>query len=435
MKVRSVVPWPKLVVSSNACALSRARGTRRGLTIAIGLLAVVGGTVPGALAQTIINGQGGRVNIVGGDLAILESQDVRKEINCSVTPDKPALGFDLRFHSGFSVTIPLKDLAGEENTLNILFRVVPMDHGAEPSYFLQRFNVPKIDEDAGGEAVLNGAFDVGEGNYHVDWLMRDRTESACSSFWDVEAALPAKDREIKLEIAAGRVEPTKAEQFVEEPPVSRAQSDALKIKILVNFAPQNYYSPTMRPQDTVALVSILRRLAREPQFQKFSLVAFNIQEQKVLYRQDADEKIDFPALGEALQGIKLGTVDTKRLQQKHGDTEFLTELIQREMGADDHPDALIFAGPKALLDASVPEETLKPLTGIDYPVFYLNYALNPQAVPWRDSIGRAIKVFRGTEYTISRPRDLYFSLSEIVARVVKLKHGKDAAVLSAPAAR
>ena len=163
--------------------------------------------------------------------------------------------------------------------------------------------------------------------------------------------------------------------------------------------------------------------SRQPEFGKFSVVAFNIQEQKVVYRQESDKQIDFPALGDALKSIKLGVVDTRRLQQKHGDTEFLTDLIQKEMMSDDHPDALIFAGPKIMLDQSLPEDTLKPLAGIDYPVFYMNYQLNPQAVPWRDSIGRAIRVFRGTEFTISRPRDLWFSMTDMVSRIMKAKRG------------
>jgi hypothetical protein len=170
------------------------------------------------------------------------------------------------------------------------------------------------------------------------------------------------------------------------------------------------------------LVSILRRISREPQFGKFSLVAFNMQEQRVLYRQKSEDKIDFPALGEAISSIKLGTVDLRRLSQKHGETDFLTELITNEMHAEDHPDALVFAGPKVMLDEAVPQETLKPLADVEYPVFYMNYALNPQAVPWKDSISRAVKVFKGTEYTISRPRDLWFAVSEMVSRIVKSKH-------------
>lgn len=371
-------------------------------------------------AQTLLSSGSGPVRLVGSDLAVLEAQDVRKEINCTVTPEKPALGFDLRYHAGFSVTVPLKELAGDENSLTILFRVTPLGRSAEPAFFIQRYTVPSIAEDAGGDAFLQGSLDLGEGNYHVDWLMRDRVQRVCSSYWDMEAALSSKDRDMKLQMPPGAIEAAHIEQFTQEPPVARVlDKTPLNIKVLVNFAPQNFGASTMRPQDTSALVSILRQLAREPQFGKYSVVAFNIQEQRVIYRQESEDSIDFPALGEALGTVKLGIVEAAKLQRKHGDTEFLTELIQKEMSGEDHPDALIFAGPKIMLDASVPEEALKPLTDVDYPIFYMNYALNPQETPWRDSIGRAIRVFRGTEFTITRPRDMWFSVSDMITRIVK----------------
>lgn len=377
--------------------------------------------------QAQLAGAGGdSLHMLNTDLAVLEAQDVRKDLPCTVTPVKPVLGFDLRFHAGYEVNVPLKDLAGSENKLTILFRVTPDNH-KEPVYFVQHVRVPSIEDEARGDATLGGMFDLGEGNYHVDWLMRDRSERVCSFYWDSEAVLPPKDKQIALEMPAGVARHSQDEQFTEDPPVERTQSTGppLNIKVLVNFAPQNFDSPTLRPLDTVALVSILRRISREPQFGKFSLVAFNIQEQRVLYRQQSSERIDFPALGQALQSMKLGTVDLKRLSQKHGDTEFLTDLIKKEMGSDDHPDALVFAGPKVMLDAAVPQDTLTPLTtDLDYPVFYMNYNLNPQAVPWKDSISRAVKVFRGTEYTISRPRDLWFSVTEMVSRIVKSKHSR-----------
>jgi hypothetical protein len=388
---------------------------------AMGILAIC---AP-AGAQSLLGVPGAQVHVVGTDLAVLEAQDVRKEIDCTVDPDKPVLGFDLRFHAGFTVNIPLKDLAGNGNQLNVLFRVTPASNQREQLYFIQHFTVPEIEEDAKGDAVLDGLIDVGEGEYHVDWMIRDRAERVCSFYWDTKAELPSKDKDMHLEIAAGEVEAAHLEQFNEEPAVARKLEPApLKIKVLVNFAPQNAAASTLKPQDTIALVTILRQIAREPEFGRFSVVAFNIQEQRVLYRQKMETQIDFPALGDALKSIKLGVVDTRRLQQKHGDTEFLTNLIQTEMMSDDHPDALIFAGPKVMLDQSVPEDTLKPLAGIDYPVFYMNYALNPQAIPWRDSIGRAIRVFRGTEFTISRPRDLWFSITDMVSRIMKVKRGE-----------
>lgn len=373
---------------------------------------------------------GSPARIQASDLAVLEEQDVRKELPCTVTPDKPELGFDLRFHAGYEVNVPLRELAGLENQLTILFRVTSEKHKDEPAYFVQRFQVPSIDDDARGQATLSGNFDVGAGSYHVDWLMRDRAERVCSYYWDAEASLNQKDKQIGLTLPAAAVEPVEPEQFRDEPPVERSASPELRIKVLLNFAPQNWDAAAFRSTDTLALVSILRQLSREPRLSGFSLVAFNMQEQRVVYRQKSEEKIDFPSLGEAIRSIKLGTVDRKLLIQKHGETEFLTDLIQKEMKSDDHPDALVFAGPKVMLDEAVPEETLKPLADVDYPVFYMNYALNPAAIPWHDSISRAVKVFKGTEYTISRPRDLWFAVSDMVTRIVKSKHGQVAATVS-----
>jgi hypothetical protein len=181
----------------------------------------------------------------------------------------------------------------------------------------------------------------------------------------------------------------------------------------------------------LALVTMMRRVSREPQFGKFSVVAFNLQEQRVLYRQSSGSKIDFPALGEAVQGVQPGVIGMRQLSQKNGETAFLADLIKQEFGAADRPDAVIIASPKAWLEEAVPEEELKEFAGeVDYPVFYMNYNLYPQQMPWRDSISKAVRLFRGTEFTVSRPRDLWVAVSEMVTRIVKSKRGGNVAAVS-----
>ena len=375
--------------------------------------------------QPLGGGAGAQNRLVGSDLAIFEAGEPRTDLGCEVTPIKPLLGFDLKFHAGFTVRVPLRELSGNENMLSILFRVTHLEGSADPVYLVQRLRVPKIDEDAKGDAQFDGYFDSGEGKYKVEWLMRDRTERVCSSAWEVEAALPGKDKQMHLEIGAGEVRHSRFEQFTEEPPVVRtADEPLLNVKLLVNFAPQNPRSPMLRPMDTAALVQILRAMSREPRIGKFSLVAFNLAERRVVYRQADAERIDFPALGEAVRSIQPGKVDLKLLQDKHGDTEFLSGLIRAEMGGEARADAVIFAGPKVWLNENVPDETLRELSDVEYPVFYLNYCLNPQAQPWRDSIGRTVKFFRGTEFTVSRPRDLWYSVNELVSRVVRWRNNK-----------
>jgi len=117
-------------------------------------------------------------------------------------------------------------------------------------------------------------------------------------------------------------------------------------------------------------------------------------------------------------------VDVKHLAHKTGETEFLAALIQKEMGGENHPDALIFASPKAMLEENVSTDSLKEAGEVEFPVFYMNYNLNPETMPWRDGIGRAVKFFRGLEFTISRPRDLWSAVSEMVWRIVSFKQAR-----------
>lgn len=386
-----------------------------------------------ASGQSLIGGgSDGPIRILYTDQAVLEAGEPRKDLPCSVISAKPVLGFDLRYHSGYEVSVPLKELAGSEGILTMLFRVTPLEPAGNPVYMSHRMRVPAIEQDASGDAYLAGGFDLGEGKYKVEWLMRDRTERVCASFWEVEAVLPLKDKQMAMALAPGIINAVDREQFKDEPPVIRTQEDQpLNVKILINFAPQNARSTTLQPLDTNALVSILRNISREPRVGRFTVVAFNLHEQRVIYRQDNSDKIDFPALGEALNSLSLGTIDLKRLAQKNGDTAFLTSLIRQEAAGNVvEPDALVFAGPKALLEENVPQDTLREIGELNYPVFYMNYNLYPQAVPWNDTISKAVKFLKGYEYTISKPRDLWFAVTEMVSKIAKTKQVRRTGVSS-----
>jgi hypothetical protein len=377
---------------------------------------------PGAFCQNAMQGlgEGGAVKLLTSDAAVLELEETKKDLPCTVTQIKPILGFDLRFHTGYDITVPLHELSGDGNLLTILLKVTSDTSKDSPVYFSQKYNVPTIDADAKGDAYLQGGFDVGEGGYHVSWMMRDRVERVCSSNWDVSATLAAKESNIKLTLAANGIEASNREFFSEEPPVTRITADPLKVKVLINFAPQQSAAASMAPIDTSALVSILRTISREPRICRFSVVAFNMNDQRVVYRQEDGDQINFPQLGKALNSIKLGMVDYKKLSDKHSETDFLTKLIQDELG-NANADAVIFSGPKVMLDEQPATDSLKDVSNVSVPVFYMNYVLTPQQNPWRDSIGTVVKRMRGYEYTISRPRDLWTAWTDIMSHIVKLK--------------
>src|SRR5579863_1968382 len=236
-----------------------------------------------AHAQEQITGEA--VPVYNDDLAVMESQEHRKDLPCEVDPVKPSLGFDLRFQSGYEVSVPLRELIGTGDRLSILMRVTPEPQSGVPAYFSQEFSVPTIEPGAKGEATLRGAFELGEGKYHVDWLMRDRAQHVCSSHWDSIAVFAHGEADSDLLIPPGAVWALDRMPFKEESPVGRDSGDGLlHVKLLLNFAPQEDQMATLRSDDTDAFLTLLRRIAREPRIGRISVVAFNLAERRVLYR-------------------------------------------------------------------------------------------------------------------------------------------------------
>src|ERR1700691_1462865 len=84
----------------------------------------------GGRAQSILAGSqpGSEAHLFNTDTAVLESQEPRKDLPCTATTVKPTLGFDLKLHSGYEVSVPLKELAGSQNLLTMIFRITSDAH-------------------------------------------------------------------------------------------------------------------------------------------------------------------------------------------------------------------------------------------------------------------------------------------------------------------
>jgi hypothetical protein len=171
----------------------------------------------------------------------------------------------------------------------------------------------------------------------------------------------------------------------------------------------------MRNNELTVMVSILRSIAREPAVGRFSLVAFNVEQQAVLYRQENAANIDFPALGTGIEKLQLGTVRLDQLQENNERPYFLEQLFGSLLAQEDL-DAVIFVGSKRSVTSNI-RISLKETTGPRCPVFYLNYDLDPEGDPWRDVIGSLVKFWKGVEYTITKPHDLTLGWANIVSRL------------------
>ena len=351
------------------------------------------------------------------DVAIIEGHEVRTDLTCKVTPDHPEIGFDLGFHAGYRVTVPLAELAGKKNELTAVFRVTPEDHPDQQVYFSQKWGVPEIADDASGSAELGGTFELGEGRYQVEWLMRDHNEQRyCTSRWLIAADHPrGRNSQIELRLPPGTVAEDRSEPYASEGAVQRDATHALRVSVLYNVAPQSPRASGMRSMETEAVLSILRRIAREPRIGSYSITAFNLDRNEVVFRRADAPEVDFPALGKAVKEAHLGTVDVRNLVRSDSEAGFLGVLLAEETGRN-HPDALIFVGPKTNAEFKV-SSAVKAMGAPLCPVFYLNYNAEPTANPWRDAIGSVVKLWKGFEYTITRPRDLFAAWNEVMTRI------------------
>ena len=355
------------------------------------------------------------------DLTVLASAERRADFSCQVTPDKPALGFDLRFHSDYRVTVPVKVLAEVGGWLETVIRVTPAAGSEESVYLVRRYSIPEFQQGIKGSGEMFGGFDLGLGRYLVDWMMRDRRGRVCSSHWELEAKLSAGEQSLPLALDANVVAERLGDPIVKEPPVKQAETRSLYVKILLNLSPLESQESILRPERVATLFSILRSITHLPGIDCFSLVAFNMREQRIVDRQDYLEKIDYVQLNRALQSRMAGTLDYHVLQDRHGETHFVTSLLTDQLGtAAASADAIIILGPKITLDEKIPLEPLKKAGAAPCPIFYLNYNPLPFDNPWRDTLGSALKAYHGVvQYDIAQPYDWGRAVREILSRIDK----------------
>jgi hypothetical protein len=351
------------------------------------------------------------------DEAIFQADESRQDLPCEVRPIDPVLGFDLRLRSGYEVTVPWDELSEGGDELRVLVRITGKQPDRAPYHLIQRIATPRTPANASGDLRFTGVFEVGEGTYRADWLMRGRQGRVCSHRWDFRAELPQDGRDIPGLLQSGTVMPASADLFAMEPPVVRSDSShAVKLRIMVNVTPPETGAAAIRDEDLAAIVATLRAVSRNPMVREFSVAVFQLHDPRLLYEQESASQIDFVELGRALTAARAGTVSLATLTRKHANEEFLATLL-KEQEQNDRPDAVVFVGPRLIALEDVSDDTLRASYRPDCPVFYLNHDFSPARTGWRDVIGRFVRILRGREYSYSRPLEMWSSVKDMLGHI------------------
>jgi hypothetical protein len=321
----------------------------------------------------------------------LQSHEGEKNLRCEVEPTKPILNFGLRFQAGYLLEVPLVQYSGAGHTWTITLRITP-EGGGEPAYLTDRDSLSNTSR-AEFTAQMTGTFLVGEGRYHVDFMVVDDGGRLCRRDWQIAAAPERNERAIKVAMPPSTVADlsyTAADNSTTAaPPIPR------RITVLMNSSPP--YIPRLRPlfQPNVvvppsggpefadhreALLGILSSLLEKLPGTTVRLVVFDLDQQREVLRQDGFTLKDMEKAAHAADDLEHWVVTVRELQEQPGRWGLLANLIRREINEQEQPDVVLFLGPRAGSQELMPQHFLESEKRTQARFLYLQYGLSREGI-------------------------------------------------------
>ena len=338
-------------------------------------------------------------------------------LHCTFEPQPPLFDFAFRFEVGFIVTCSLARFGGHASEVLVHARVTP--EGGKPALLGETYRLPEITwatkhGDLNQKMEMSGGFAVGEGRYQIEVVVADRATGRTSrKHWQVRVARRGNQKAADVAVPPGSVVPLEIRPW---PIKMDTSGKGLRVTVLLDAAPMNPRSPALRAWDRAFLLGSLSSLLNQIPCASVRLRAFNLPQEREVFRQDQFDDAGFVRLGESLRTLELGTISTRVLQKRRGGLDMLGAYAKEELTAADPSDAVIFLGPQGYF-ADVPRGLI-PARETANPHFYyfehFTYFFPDAQLP--DAIATFTKHLNGTIYLIFSPGDLASSIQKMLAR-------------------
>ena len=352
-------------------------------------------------------------------------------LKCVIKPWQPFLDFAFRFESGYIVRCPLREFAGTGNTVVSFVRVTP--EGGTPIVLGDGYQLPssvgatmsgkaRIDQ-MRDELDFSGGFAAGEGNYQVELLVSDRKATRmCKKRWHVRIERKHSEKKVPMAVNDHEAVPL---TFLPWNGNFDTSGSGMRLTVLLDAAPVNPYSQKMRAWDRSFLLSALSTVMSQINCQSVRLIAFNMDQQKEVFRKERFDEPGFSELSAAIRNLELGMVSFQVLEHKLGHAILLSHLANQEIAHSEPSDAVILLGPHTRFLDKPPQEFLPTRRGKGPQFFYLEYVptwLLGREFP--DVVEYVTKSLDGTSFKIHSPAELARAVQKISEQV---KHdGKQA---------
>jgi hypothetical protein len=340
-------------------------------------------------------------------------------LHCSIQAQRPRLDFAFRFDLGYIVSCSLSAFAGRATDVFIYARVTP--DGGRPVLFGEDYRVPEATDVTKSSQLkqdfqMSGGFAAGEGKYRVEVLVMDQqTGHTSRKNWLAQVGHAGGKQGVQVAVSPGSVIPMGVRPW----PITLDKSGrGLRLTVLLDAAPLNPSTPSLRAWDRAFLLGSLSTLLKQIPCDSVRLRAFNLEQQRELFQRDEFDDAGFLQLAESLRTLELGTVSYRVLQQRQGWLELLLNYAIQELTAHDPADAVVILGPRTRYSADIPRSELKERETPNPRFFYFEYfpgALRFSQPP--DVLSSLTKRLDGTVCAIYSPGDLAHCAQKMLTRV------------------
>jgi hypothetical protein len=328
---------------------------------------------------------------------------------CRVQPFEPFLDFAFRFEVGYIVHCPLKQFAGEETELNAIVRVRPA--GGAAVVLGDFYRIPAITPEIRSrinlrhfpnEVEFSGVFAAGAGEYRVDLIVADDHHRIFRHSWNSKVSPHGDERKAAITMQPGSVASLRLPSWHAN---AVSPASALRLTVLLDASPINPYALKLRAWDRAFLLDSMSSLLSEVPSASVRIIAFNLDQQREIFRQAALDRFTFTKLSDALRDLELGTVSYRTIERQQGWAELLAKLLADEMAAKPPADAIVFLGPTARLYQKMPREMLNDRPAVAPKIFYFEY-FPRRGAEYPDAIHHLTSAFKGRVFKLHSPGEL-----------------------------
>ncbi len=349
---------------------------------------------------------------------IMDGRITSDSLRCEVQTFKPFLDFALRFEAGYVVRCPLSQFEGRNAAVASYLRVQP--EGGQPVFLGESFYMPEMPDAMRAnfvwkhlheQAEFSGVFAAGTGEYAVELVVIDDRQRIFSKGWHVKMALTRNER--KAEVA---MKPDTAESAA-IPPWHKegSKSEGRQLTVFLDAAPIFPNAQRLRAWDRAFLMSSLASLLRGVNPSKVRVVAFNLDQQREIFREESFGREQFGKLGEALRRLELGSVSYKTLQASYGWADLLRGMVRQESQGTQPADAVVFLGPNLRNLNKIPKELLS-CESLNSKLYYLEF-FPITGAEFPDTIHQLTSTCHGSVYKMHSPADLAEAINKLQARL------------------